>query len=325
MLGIIIIFSSAALLAQTATRDVVYLKNGSVIHGVIIETIPNTSIKIQTADGNIFVYNFSDIEKFGRESAAENEPVNSPMLYARPAVSTSPSFSIFAGASFPMGDFASTTSDNAGSAQTGFAGGLQFVTGGQVGLLISALYASNSIDQSDITGIVSSGNFRSLNISGVNSAGNWQSIMMLLGLKIGTANATGANFFVAPLVGIDLVKSPDITVSAGDNPYVSYVYNGNTFYGYVPVTGNLTMQSASATALTYGGMMEFEFGHVTLGARYLLCKPKFDISSSGTMTGSGALYNATAGYITVNETETINSWSTQPSISMIIAYLGISF
>ncbi len=73
VLGIVIIFYSAALFAQSATRDVVYLKNGSVIHGIIIETIPNTSIKIQTADGNIFVYSFSDIEKYGRESVNDNE------------------------------------------------------------------------------------------------------------------------------------------------------------------------------------------------------------------------------------------------------------
>jgi len=36
--------------------DVVYLKNGSVITGSIIEQIPNETIKIQTRDGSVFVY-----------------------------------------------------------------------------------------------------------------------------------------------------------------------------------------------------------------------------------------------------------------------------
>ena len=40
----------------TMAQDVVYLKNGSVIKGSVIEMIPNQSIKVQTADGSLFVY-----------------------------------------------------------------------------------------------------------------------------------------------------------------------------------------------------------------------------------------------------------------------------
>ena len=43
--------------------EIVYLKNGSEIHGTVIEQIPGQSLKIQTRDGNIFVYKYSDIEK----------------------------------------------------------------------------------------------------------------------------------------------------------------------------------------------------------------------------------------------------------------------
>jgi hypothetical protein len=43
--------------------DVVYLKNGSVIRGTIIEQIPNESIKIETNDDSIFVYSMDGIEK----------------------------------------------------------------------------------------------------------------------------------------------------------------------------------------------------------------------------------------------------------------------
>ena len=48
-------------------QEVVYLKNGSVIRGVIIEQIPNQSVKIQTSDGNIFVYELSQVEKITKE------------------------------------------------------------------------------------------------------------------------------------------------------------------------------------------------------------------------------------------------------------------
>jgi hypothetical protein len=50
-------------------QDVVYLKNGGVIRGIIIEQIPNSQLKIQTKDGNIFVYKFEEIEKMTKEQA----------------------------------------------------------------------------------------------------------------------------------------------------------------------------------------------------------------------------------------------------------------
>jgi hypothetical protein len=53
--------------AQNLT-DVVYLKNGSIIKGVIVEQIPNESLKIETRDGNIFFYKMSEIEKLTRET-----------------------------------------------------------------------------------------------------------------------------------------------------------------------------------------------------------------------------------------------------------------
>ncbi len=48
-------------------KEVVYLKNGSVIKGLIVEWIPNETITIQTADNSIFVCKISDIEKVKRE------------------------------------------------------------------------------------------------------------------------------------------------------------------------------------------------------------------------------------------------------------------
>ena len=47
--------------------DVVYIKNGSIIRGVIIEQIPNVQIKIQTKDGSVFVYKMDEIEKMTKE------------------------------------------------------------------------------------------------------------------------------------------------------------------------------------------------------------------------------------------------------------------
>jgi len=47
--------------------EVVYLKNGGQVRGNIIEQIPDKTLKIQTADGSIFVYNFTEVERIAKE------------------------------------------------------------------------------------------------------------------------------------------------------------------------------------------------------------------------------------------------------------------
>jgi hypothetical protein len=71
--------------AQQVMEEVVYLKNGSVIRGIIIEQVPNRTIKIQTADGNLFVYDMDEIEKLTKEPVfrGRNTVRNRPQLVAR--------------------------------------------------------------------------------------------------------------------------------------------------------------------------------------------------------------------------------------------------
>ena len=67
-----IFFISICVFAQES-KDVIYLKNGSVIKGEITEMIPNQHVKIKTADGSLFVYSFNEIEKTEKE-IVENSP-----------------------------------------------------------------------------------------------------------------------------------------------------------------------------------------------------------------------------------------------------------
>jgi hypothetical protein len=48
-------------------EEVVYLKNGSVIRGIIVEELPGKSLKIQTREKNLFVYQFDEVEKITKE------------------------------------------------------------------------------------------------------------------------------------------------------------------------------------------------------------------------------------------------------------------
>lgn len=69
-------------MAQNYT-EVVYLKNGSVIRGVIIEQIPNSSLKIQTADGSIFAYPIQEVERITKETAQRQ---NKYTKYGKPSL-----------------------------------------------------------------------------------------------------------------------------------------------------------------------------------------------------------------------------------------------
>jgi TM2 domain-containing membrane protein YozV len=67
ILFVLIILGLSAFAQNKEYRDAVYLKNGSVIKGIIIEQIPNQSLKISTADGSTFVFQMTEVEKIAKE------------------------------------------------------------------------------------------------------------------------------------------------------------------------------------------------------------------------------------------------------------------
>lgn len=68
MKTLLIAFSFLIAFATSAQdyQDVVYLKNGSIIRGIITEQIPNESIKIES-QGNVFIFKLDEIEKITKE------------------------------------------------------------------------------------------------------------------------------------------------------------------------------------------------------------------------------------------------------------------
>ncbi len=49
------------------TKDVIYLKNGSIIYGKLLE-ISDNQYKIQTSDGSLFIYSSEEVDKFVKET-----------------------------------------------------------------------------------------------------------------------------------------------------------------------------------------------------------------------------------------------------------------
>ncbi len=58
-------------MAFAQQKDVVYLKNGSVVKGNIKQLLPTEMLKIETYDGSLFVYNMSDVDKIEKEETIE--------------------------------------------------------------------------------------------------------------------------------------------------------------------------------------------------------------------------------------------------------------
>lgn len=58
-------------------QEVVYLKNGSVIRGIVVEQVPGESLKIRTNDGSVFAYKMSDVEKITKEVGNSNSQTQS--------------------------------------------------------------------------------------------------------------------------------------------------------------------------------------------------------------------------------------------------------
>lgn len=285
LLAVVIILGVTMMVAQTVYRDVVYLKNGSIIKGTIVETVPDKSIKIETADGNMLVYNFSDIEKLTKEAVVapskESKPVierlgneapaprpaevqrsyENPRSYEGQSSSegSGAKFSIFGGLALPVGDLAKKDAgnDNSGYAKLGWSAGLQFVTGGTIGWIIEGDFAQNKIElPSEVSSYYGAGTY---------DYTSWTSILGLTGIKIGTNNSSGTNFFIAPLVGVLFMKTPKLDFTPAGSS-----------------TSQPIQPSGSGTGFAYGGAVDAIFGgHFTLGAKFVASKLKFKTSVNG--------------------------------------------
>ena len=72
VLFVALLLSCGSVVAQR-TVETVYLKNGGIVKGEIIEQVPNQSLKVRTKDGNVFVYQMEEVERIVRENSSEDE------------------------------------------------------------------------------------------------------------------------------------------------------------------------------------------------------------------------------------------------------------
>ena len=72
---LLFVFPFNELLAQSGYEDVVYLKNGSVYRGVIIEQVPGVSLKIEMADRNVFSVKMEEVARMTKEEVPNKKKI----------------------------------------------------------------------------------------------------------------------------------------------------------------------------------------------------------------------------------------------------------
>lgn len=76
------LFAVVSLSAQDLP-EIVYLKNGNMIRGTIVQMIPKKSLQIRSGDGNIYVYQMSEVVKIiknpSNKASTKSEPVVTPI------------------------------------------------------------------------------------------------------------------------------------------------------------------------------------------------------------------------------------------------------
>jgi hypothetical protein len=250
--------------SQTTSKDVIYLKNGSIIKGEIVEQVPGKQIKIRTADGNIMAYNLDEIEKITKETGEAIEMTPAPAVpEEKPAAEPAPKirFGIIGGITFPVGELGATdaTKDGSGFAKMGYAGGAELrVPIQQAGFwTTTGMYTINAVDEDAYKKAV--GNPSGLTVE----TKSWTSIVALTGL--------GAHIVASSV--IDLYLAAQAGALFGSSPEMKAAYQGRT----------ATQGSANATSFAYSVYGGALFGNMlSVDARYLGAKPKYKVTIIGT-------------------------------------------
>jgi hypothetical protein len=269
-----VMFGLSICIGQTPfqAQDILYLKNGSIIKGTIIELVLDKTVKIQTADGSIFVFTMADVEKITKEPTPSlTNPIH--IAQPQPTYTTQPQneqvpqssntgsgsgFTLTGGVSIPTGAFGATTGSKAGAAKTGFA----VCADGSLALapflawMSSANLSVNTVDLASA--------YEGLGVSA--DAGSWILVWGLTGLKVFGYVSPDVEVFGFGQAGFLFGNIPQLTLTAG--------------------TERATQNSSYATSFGFGFGAGITISHVSIGLRYLSGEPEYEITASSTNGGT---------------------------------------
>ncbi len=140
---IIALLISPFLYAQEASQNTLYLKNGNMIRGHIVEFIPDSIVRIQTADGSLFVFRSDELRKISTDSiSAHSMPDSALHLKKNMPEAERIHVGFYGGVALPLASF---QAKDGGDAATGATFGLQLWSEKKIGFLIDASYTANNL------------------------------------------------------------------------------------------------------------------------------------------------------------------------------------
>lgn len=255
---------------QEHMQDVVYLKNGSIIRGNIIEILPEKTVKIQTADSSLFVYSMVEVDKITKEKALTEThyrpQVTTPQTESpqqsdarRKATSLEPEdeqhrFAILGAVSLPVGDLGSTSGLQAGYAETGFALGADgnFPIARNFGWMGTAVFTANGTDLKS--------QFAGTGLS-INST-SWTGFWLLSGIRASGYAAPQFELYLHGQVGFLVGSTPELRLS-----YAS---------------ASASQPSATSAGFAYGVGAGMNVNHIHAGVRFISSEPEYQIQAQGT-------------------------------------------
>ena len=202
--SVIVCMSTLSLAQQGTLQDVVYLKDGSVIRGIIIEQKPGKTIKLPTADGNIFVYKMDLIDKIEKEKTVHTETTVQTEAPSH-ATTTGPATKVRAQGSFLFG----------GAIYSGFylGTGVRFGANIPPGIYVGGVVVNHFVSGTDISISYIGGEI------GFGADLQTVSITPYMSFGVGFGGGQSA-FYVAPAFAITAWITPDI----GFGPDLRYAY-----------------------------------------------------------------------------------------------------
>ncbi len=258
-------FCAAIAIAQTQ-RDVLYLRDGTIVKGYIVEMIPERTVTIQTSDSTVATYDVSDISQMSKEAFLTNKiAVQRPFAKAGKPYGAQNAeevlyrpLSVFAGVAVPVGEFHATDSESGGFANTGYTFGvdLAYNLEHEVFWLTTISISYNKLDE------LSYRKASGLPSSIALDFGSYSTIAPVTGFGVLIPVSQQTSLFFAGQMGVLFGTTPEATASSGSQSI------------------NISSGSGSAFAFSISGGLRIG-ERMTIGMKYLSGQPRYSVSMVG--------------------------------------------
>lgn len=204
---IVLTFFTTVGFGQNQYVDVVFLKNGSVIRGRILERVPNKSVKIETEGNNIFVYKMEEIKKITKELQEFEYDIEDDLDIMSIDDKPKPGYvAVTIGPSFPTGDFADSQNGMANTGVNLTLINFGFLFSEHLGISASWFGAAYPLDNDDFD--------------------PWSYGGLMVGPLLSFELSENAEWDFKPMIGYAVTKAPDI--GKGEEEATSFAINLGT-------------------------------------------------------------------------------------------------